>query len=156
MNLSRDIGFLESKLLCIGLCLKVLAHRPDSKCIKTLENYGYKYRFDPSNMADYGRSLEAVTIRCGALRLALDQKRNELAKKQGNLQGKEITRETFTTILAIISKHMGFRIDPKEVTVSEFVAYRKNYERECELLTRRDEAAKPMPGVKTNLNVKHG
>ncbi len=157
MQLSKDIGYLESKLLCIGLCLKVLSHRPDEKCIKILYNYGYRLIWDMSQPELYAKNLDSVATRSGAIQLAVAQKRLELSKKQGRLQGKEITRETFSKILASLSKHMGFRIDPAETTVSEFVAYRHNLENEIEALQKHSEKENSItPGNRSNILIKHG
>jgi hypothetical protein len=139
INLSKDIGYLESKLLIIGLCLKVLQHRPDEYCIKKLAAYGYRYQWDVSNIEQYAKNLDEIANRAGGVRFAIDQKRAELEKSRDRIEGKEITRETFTRTLAALSKHMGFRIDPRQTTVTEYVAYRHNYEREIEAIRRANE-----------------
>lgn len=156
MNLTRDIGYLESKLLCIGLCLKVLTHRPDEKCIKILHNYGYKYVFDIKQPELYAKNLETVAIRAGAVKLSIQQKRAELDKKQGRTENKPITRETFAKILASLSKHMGFRIDPQETTVSEFVSYRHNLESEIEYLKKSELKEQQTASTGANTNLKRG
>lgn len=146
LNLSKEIAYLEGKLLAVGLCLRVLAHRPDPRCIKILDSYGYKYRFDPSNLETYEADLKAVIARSGAIQLEITQKRKELEGKEVSVNGKQLTRETYITMLAGLSKHMGFRIDPENTTVSEFVAYRKNYEKEIEAIKKYQEKQNPIPG----------
>ena len=136
MNLSKDIGYLETKQLVVSLCLKVLTHRPDPKVIQTLANYGYKYHFDPTNPEQYGKNLDEIVKRSGGIKFAIDQKRAELEKSRGKMESKDLTREHFDKILASLSKHMGFRIDQKTTTVSEFCAYRYNFEREIEAMKK--------------------
>ena len=41
LNLAKDISFHDSKLKAVGLCLKVLQHYPDTRCINVLNGYGY-------------------------------------------------------------------------------------------------------------------
>ena len=45
----------------------------------------------------------------------------------------EKSKEGFEAVLAEISKHMGFRINPKEVTVAEFASMVGNYSKEIEI-----------------------
>lgn len=132
MNLSKDIGFLESKLLSISLCLRVMERRADERCIKILKNYGYAYSFNINDTDQYKKDLETIATRSGSIRLALQQKRNEYNASIKGMSSKEVTREDFTKILAVLTKYMGFRIDPRQTTVSEYVSYRKLYEHETE------------------------
>ena len=136
MNLSKDIGYLETKHLIVSLCLKVLTHRPDPKVIQTLRNYGYKYEFNPEEPEKYSKSLDDIVKRSGGIKFAIDQKRAELEKSKSKIVGKEVTRDHFDKMLAAISKHMGFRVDPKTTTVSEFCAYSYNFEKEIEAMKK--------------------
>jgi len=135
-NLSKEIGYLEAKILSISLCLDVLKRRPDVGCIKTLRNYGYNYVFDITDVEEYTLALEAIAVRMGAVRIALTQKRNEYNTQINSLSGKEVTRDDFLKIIATLTKYMGFRIDSRQVTVSEYVSYRKLYEQESEINLR--------------------
>lgn len=137
INLSKDIGYLESKLLVVGLCLRVLQHRPDPKVIQILSNYGYKYHFDTGNPEQYAKNLDEIAKRSGGLQFAIQQKRAELDKSREKLNGKEVTREMFDKILAALSKHMGISIrEIKQGTVTEFCAYRYNFEKEIEAMKK--------------------
>ena len=136
MNLSKDIGYLETKHLIVSLCLKVLTHRPDPKVIQTLRNYGYKYEFNPDEPEKYSKALDDIVKRSGGIKFAIDQKRAELEKNRSKIVSKEVTRDHFDKMLAAISKHMGFRVDPKNTTVSEFCAYRYNFEKEIEAMKK--------------------
>lgn len=140
LNLSREIGYLETKLLSIGLCLKVMTFRPDPVCIRTLESYGYRY--DWTSKDKYMDNIAEIANKTAGIQLSIERKRRELEKKSSTVGSKQVTRQTFETMIAAISKHMGFRIDPKEVTVSEFVSYRKNFEGEIEAMKKHEEKRK--------------
>lgn len=142
MNLSRQIGYEETKLLCIGLCLRVMYHRPEEKCIKILRNYGYNYAYDIRDKQQYIKDLEAVAKRTGGLQLSIDQKRKELSEREKSIGGKEMTREMFDDMIAELAKHMAFRIDKHEVTVSEFISYRKHYEKTAEYYEKQRQKIK--------------
>jgi hypothetical protein len=107
-----------------------------------LNNYGYKYFWNAENPDQYGRNIEEITIRAGAIQLALAQKEKEYETAIGKLQGKEITRKTYEDMLTVLSKHMAYRINPAEVTVSEFVSIRNHYQREVDLLNRQNKEQK--------------
>jgi hypothetical protein len=142
MNLSRDVGYLESKRYIIAICLKVLQHRPDQKCIKILKDYGYKLQFDISTPEKYIEDINQVANRTGALSVAIEQKRTEIINSTKKLNGREVTRDHFDMMIASISKYMGIRIDRDVVTVSEFISYRKLYEKEIEANIKQTEKEK--------------
>ena len=132
MSLSKDIGFLESKLLNITLCMGTMPRLADARMIKILKNYGFNYAFNINDPKQYRLDLDAVFIRSRAIKLALEQKRNEYNSAIKGMGSREVTREDFSVIIASLSKYMGFRIDPRQTTVSEYVSYRKLYEHETE------------------------
>jgi hypothetical protein len=139
INLSRDIGYLETKQYVIAICLKVLQHRPEAKCIKILHDYGYKFQFDISDPLKYVSDINTVASKTGAISLAIEQKKAELLNSTKKLNQKELTRDHFDMIIASISKYMARYIDRDQTTVSEFISYRKLYEQEMESIKKVNE-----------------
>jgi len=154
ISLSKDIAYHDAKLRSVGLCLKVLQHHPDPRCIAVLRGYGYDYPFDITRPEEYANSLEAVATRTGNIIITLQLKRAEYEREAGKVSGKPMTRESFYDILAVLFEHFHSRIDPKEVTVAEFVSYKKRYEMEMIALKKQTEKEKiHLAGMK---NLAHG
>ena len=140
IKLSKDISYHESKLRAVVLCLKVLQHHPDQRCIEVLKGYGYNYPFDISNPIQYAESLEKVSARLGSVLFTVQTKTAQYKRESAGVTGKPVTRTQFDDMLAVLSKHMGQRVDPLVVTVTEFVSYRKLYEKEILAINRANEA----------------
>lgn len=139
ISLSKDISFHESKLRAVTLCLRVLQYRPDQRCINVLKSYGYDFPFDITNPVEYAESLEKVAKRLGPVIFTVQQKSAEYKRETSLVQSKPITRESFDQQIAVLTKHVGFRIDPKVTTVTEFVEYRKMYEAEMKAIRKANE-----------------
>lgn len=134
VNLSREIGGLQSKLLSIRLCVRVLGYRYSARAVSTLKRFGYNYKFNPLDAEGYVRDLKAVMIKSRSVEIALDQSLAEYEKLLKESDGKSLTEDDFQRVLIELSKFMGFRINAKEITVSEYVAMIKRREREVEHL----------------------
>ena len=125
---------LRSKILTIASCLNVLAYRPSHKCIELLHQFGYKFSFNHLDHEGYLSDLQAMGTRLKGLNLVLTQKEKELIGFQNKDKGDQLTADKFTMIIAVIEKYMGFKINSKELTVSEFVAYRKMFDAEMKAM----------------------
>lgn len=137
VNLTREIGGLQSKLLSIRLCVKVLGYRYSAMAVSTLKRFGYNYKFNPLDAEGYVRDLKAVMTKSRSVEIALDQSLAEYEKLLKESDGKSLTEEGFQRVLIELSKFMGFRVNAKEVTVSEYIAMIKRRELEVEHLLRK-------------------
>lgn len=140
--LIKDIGGLQSKMLAINLALRVLSVRYSYKCVQVLRKFGYNYKFSISDPDAYFKDLETVQKKSKSSELALDRALLEYKALFEKSEGEAPTYEVFQKNLVELSKYMGFRINPKEVTVSEYVAIIKRREREIELNKRKQVADK--------------
>lgn len=142
MLLNKEIGVLRSKILSIRCYLEVLRYRPSDKAISQLRAYGYAYGFDFEDKVSYLKDLTQVANKTKTVELALELKTRQLDKLNAELKGEPLTEATFTDIITALSKYIGYRIDPKEITVSEFASIRKMYDQEMEALRKQSEKLK--------------
>ncbi len=142
LNLSREIGGLQSKLLSIQLCIRVLGYRYSSKCVATLRRFGYNYRFNLQDPEGYLKDIKAVMTKSKSVELALDQSLVDYNKLMKESDGKNLSEEYFQKALVELSKFMGFRIDAKEISVGEYVAIVKRREKEINYLLSKQNANK--------------
>jgi hypothetical protein len=70
----------------------------------------------------------SIKVAEGTLKLWIQEYERATAKDADN----DTTGEGFNSTLVEISKYMGFRIDPKSVTVSEFASMIQSFNRELE------------------------
>jgi len=143
IGLTKDIAYHKAKRDSVALCLKVLSNWPDPRCIKTLRDYGYNYPFDFSDPAGYSRDLETVATRWHSIVMTITLKEKELERESAHIKGKPLDREMFMGILATLSAHFHLPIrEFEQDTVSAYVAYRKNYDREMKAVSRQIEKTK--------------
>lgn len=136
VSLTKEIGMLQSKMLCITLCLKVLTVRYSYKCVQQLHKFGYNYKFSLTDPQGYWKDIETVQKKSKSSELALDRALNEYKALFTKSEGGAPTLAVFENNLIELSKYMGFRLNQKEITVSEYVAIIKRREREIESLKR--------------------
>ncbi len=140
INLSKDIAYHDAKLRAVALCLKVLQHHPDQRCIKVLRDYGYEYAFDITNPSQYAKDLETVATRSGNIVMILSLKKAEYEREAAKVTGKPMTKDSFFDIMAVLAEHYHLTIgDISRDTVTAFVSYRKRYEMEMIAIKRNEE-----------------
>jgi len=133
VSLTKEIGSLQSKMLCINLCIRVLSLRYSYKCVQVLKRFGYNYKFSITDPEGYRKDLETVIKKSKSSELALDRALNEYKALFQKSSNEAPSQDVFQNNLIELSKFMGFRINPKEITVAEYVAIIKRREKEIEL-----------------------
>lgn len=119
LTLIRDVSYLENKMLTIRLCLQKIIHTPDEKCISILVKYGYRQKFDHSDPVKFYQDIQMVINQSKTIEIEILQKRKEIEKQKEVKHGK-ITAGYFDQMLLTMSKYMGYRLDRKILTVSEY------------------------------------
>ena len=127
----KEAGYLEGKLMVIRLALQNMASTHDNGCVNLLYNYGYKYPFDKSNPQEFLRDIQRVVDKSKTIELLITQTRGQIDKINQKSKGETVREEWFDNYLVGLSKYMGYRINRKVITISEFVRMRKMYELEA-------------------------
>jgi len=140
-SLIKEAGYLEGKLMSIRLALQCVATSQDNGCINILHNYGYRYAFDKSKPADFAADIERVLAKSKTIELLIKATRLQIEKINQKAQSEGVKEEWFEDTLMVLSKYMGYRINRKVITVSEFVRTKKMFEMEAERMNR--QSAKP-------------
>ena len=136
--LNKEIGQLHGRLLQVRVCLKVLSIHYVRYCEVSLQNMGYYCTLDPANKEEYDKTLKAINQKSKTIELALMEKKKEHANAIAEYGGKDITEADFTRNLVELSSYMKFRINPKEITVLEYVEIRKKYDAEAEYIEKQN------------------
>jgi len=147
-TLSRNSGYeafyegmqkvykLDAKLLAITCAVNALSKAYDQKCVDILRSFGYAYRFNWKDKKEYTQNLNKVISKCKSIAIERDREkvRFEALAKEGKKQDPGV--DYFQISLITLSKYMGYRLNPKEITVAEFCGMTAGYEKEIEQLTK--------------------
>lgn len=128
--LSKEIAREHTKLELIKMCLRILIVKHSKESINRLRELGYTYRFDWDNPAAFRKDLERVGKSAAMIALELENKRKQYDKILSG--AKPMAKNSFMQALAILSKYMGFRINPQEVTVEEYLTMQKQMNKETQ------------------------
>lgn len=135
-SMSMEIGQLWNRLLGVKVCLKVLSVQYVPYCELKLRGMGYNCNLDLKNQAEYAKTLAAIDMKSRTIEIALMQQNKQYEEAIAEFGGKDVTEADFERNLVELSKYMGFRINAKEITVSEYCHIRKKYESEAEALDK--------------------
>lgn len=132
----QTLALTKEKILCeskYNLVYNVLNCIYKSESLDTviplvdkLKKMGFRYKFEYLDRDSFTKDLMKIGTSLKTLKLRID----DIKKDLDNLQkpdGGATTKNSFDTILVDLSKHQGYRIDPKKVTVSEFAATLNRY-----------------------------
>lgn len=131
-QLSRDITRDACILTLIELCINVLRAKYSQGCVGVLNKLGYTYKFDKNDSLSYHSDLERVAKKAKMLRVEIEKNR-VLYENIISISG-DNGKDNFSGTLLILSKYMGYRIDLKTITVTEFIELKNQYDREAKLM----------------------
>lgn len=120
LSLSREVGILKAKKTSIEICLDLLMLRYSQRCVDILRELGYRISYET-----YKKDILSIRTKSNTIDIQLKQKQIEYDDMFKNL--KKTERKQFDDTLSVLSKFMGYRVDPRQITVSEYVAMLKFY-----------------------------
>lgn len=140
-SLTKDIFKDTYRLLLIDSCLQVLSQRYNKDCVEFLINIGYKYKFSPIDRASLNADLIKVSSKSKMIQVKLLKNREKYTKLTANKNNKN-HRNNILSLLPLLSKYIGYRLDPKQVTVFEYISIFKDYINTIELNLKKQNNGK--------------
>lgn len=140
-GLIKEAGYLEGKLVSIRLAIQGIVTTNDKGCFNLLHNYGYRYAFDKAKPAEFLTDIERVVDKSKTIELLIKSTHAQIAKINEKAQAEPAKDDWFDDMLMVLSKYMGYRINRKVITVSEFVRMKKMFELEVEKV--KNKSVKP-------------
>ena len=141
-QLIKEAGYLEGKILSIRLAIQCISASNSTDCINILHNYGYRYAFDRANPDEFAKDIERVVTKSKSIELLLQSTKSQIDKINARQSGEKATETYFDDYLTVLSRHMGFRINRKVISVTEFLRMKKMYELETERINEKIEQTK--------------
>ena len=142
LSLGREIGMMEAKLLTIRTCVLVLSLRYSQRMVDLLAKNGYKYPLNYANREEYMHTLDMILKRSRTISITIEQKVYEHNKLKKKYEGQPVTEEYFDELLVELSRFMGDMLHKDQITVTEFIAIRNRFEKECKAIQRQQEQMK--------------
>lgn len=104
-------------------CIHALTIDKKPELIERIKLLGYQ--FNNNTETEYYQSLIDLTRQIKALSKVIDQKSNEFTTK---FKKEESKKDELEETLTCLSKHFGFILNSKTLTVSQYIAYYKSYQ----------------------------
>jgi len=121
-SLVREIAVLSHRLQVIQSAIDFLSTDFDEKVCQLLRKMGFKFNYKPDTMA---RDLKLTVSTAKQLLIKKQDAEKEL--NDLNKDSQKITEKEYNAQITRISKYMGFKINPKETSVLDFVNYQEAY-----------------------------
>ena len=128
VDLMKDyVRSLYQLQVLIG-ALSVLSLKYDPEMVKALRTVGFNEPLPEDDIEVFLSSMDKLSRKIGSVNLMVKNTRAKVEAEQKKMKSKQMTRQDFLGVISGVTKFMQFRIDPKVVTVAEFVAYQKDLE----------------------------
>jgi hypothetical protein len=128
MTSMREYIRITGKLISAEAGLTILQCRYDAEAADGIRQLGYNLQFNPKDRKAYDRDLHALLTNCKTLRAKVSIQAGEIEKIKNEAgKNKQATEQDFLTGITIVSKHMGYRIDPATCSIGEYAEYQRQY-----------------------------
>lgn len=121
LGLMKSVFIKQNKLAVIDETVRLLRLRHNTELVDVLKRLGFRKKFTPGE--NYQKDLNFVIIEARKILMQLKKDQEKLKELQTTEKSK---KGDFEKLLARMSEHQGYRIDPEIVTVLEFLAIEKN------------------------------
>lgn len=139
MNLMSDVEILRIDLECLNVLVTTLRNIYSKYfCEQLNEMVNANCKFDWEDQEAYQKDIDRCERRGKSYKIRYDLKKTEfdnLQKKIESKDGKKIDKNYFTGVLIMLSRHNNYKIT-KEITVSEYCEYIRQFNLYCEEMTK--------------------
>ena len=119
----KDYGLMKQRLIVLAGAVQVLSVAYNKEVADALITVGFRHTLDPLKPDNYLKELERLSKQCGAFSGRVKMAENQLNDLTKHIEKKKTTRKDFIDSVAVVSRFVGFRIDPSIITVAEFASY---------------------------------
>jgi hypothetical protein len=127
IQLQKEVGLLQHKILLAEAIIKVLRFMHVEQLVQDLKELGFPIVNLKQGHSGYEHALKRIEGRLAPLRLKLQGKEEELTEYYRDKQEGAISRQFFIRQLSRLSKYQGYPIRPRDTMVPEYVAILKDY-----------------------------
>lgn len=122
----RDYERAINRLIVLVGGVNVLSYGYDQTVVDAIKLAGFRCNLDTNDPIMYAKGVEDLAKQIHGMNVIVKKFMSDLELMKKKADGKKATRTDFTKGIAGVSKFMGFRVDPKQCTVAEFVEYQNS------------------------------
>ena len=123
VTLLRQKIYLENRIYLTSVLVDTLLTSYNEDAVKSLRAMGYGFKFKREKL---NADLLKVVAKLKAYKMELKSLERQIAPL---LQTEGIERSDFMEALAILGKYQGYRLDPKSITVAEYITVLNSYKK---------------------------
>jgi len=118
----KEVAFLGNKIFLIKSIEYSLRVQYSEDLVGQLKKNGFNISLDVKNYEQYNKQLDLLLTRLKSTISIYESKAQELKDMQEIKESDRDLESQYTGWLADLSKFQGYRLDPKEITVTEFAS----------------------------------
>lgn len=131
MGLLNTVGGLYTRITVGEWCIKALSYQRAQSCIDRLKELGISLDFPEDNPGRYAEDLKAAAKFVKKWVVEYQMKQKEYEDYDIKQENRPITEGDFMDGLTELSRYMGYRLNPAEITVYEYAAILRNVNRKA-------------------------
>jgi hypothetical protein len=131
LRLAKDIKYLESKLDICKLCLYCLKIDYNADCVKILQDFGYRRKFNPEDPESYTNDIKGVEIGLGSIVIAIRQAKIYYDAEKP-LHPKKLSADEYYEILDSINNYYKYHVSMNDLSAYDFAIHYRNFKKEIE------------------------
>lgn len=119
LNALKEIAQLKTKIFVIQETIQRMAERPNEGFAELLRSLGFRFTYNPEDREQYQKDLKLTVSQSKTMLIRIAQREKDL---ESFIEHKDITELDYEDLLSEMGKFQGYRLDPKIITVSEFIS----------------------------------
>lgn len=127
LSLMKEVAFLGNKIFLIKSVEYSLRIQYSEELVLQLKKLGFNINLNVKNYDQYNKQLDILLTRLKSTINIYETKSNELKELQKVDESDKDLESQYLGWLTDLSKFQGYRLDPKEITVIEFISIMESY-----------------------------
>lgn len=127
LALTKEVAYLGNKIFMVNSVIYSLRIQYSEELVGVLKKLGFTISLNVKNLKDYERQLDLLSTRLKSTISIYEKKAEELKKINSSDDNETNIESQYLGWLTELSKFQGYRLNPKDITVTEFVNILNNY-----------------------------
>lgn len=124
LMLYKETAFLSNKIFLVQSIVYSLRIQYSKELQDMLIKQGFRIDLNVKDLSSYQKKLDNVLTQLKKVQSDLDRRKEEIKKHD---TGEKVSESYYDEVLSELSKFQGYRLNSKEISVSEFVSIRNRY-----------------------------
>ncbi|MDH6304611.1 hypothetical protein M2459_001346 [Parabacteroides sp. PF5-5] len=130
-NSIRKIYMLRNTITAYSACMTLISVG-DYSCLEVLSRFGIKAK-EPKTDAEKAKLLKLIDSKARSKSVSLKEELSRLENTSKEEESGKVTVQDYNEQIALVSKFSGFHINRMTITLSEYAAYVKQFNKSLEI-----------------------